>query len=273
MWGMLAASLFLLPFNLMLASLLLACALGLAIFYGVVTPPAMVFMLVMLTATLLSHKYRQKSKWLTSGSELLLVIGAAALFLHLVPGFNNLKLLDKIYVGALSAPFTMYYNFDKALIPFLLLPCLPSLFITDSYKTVSKMAWYILILCIPALLLLAVMFGGLKVEFHVPAWTGSFVVANLFFVCITEEALFRGYLQQRLSQRLGVWPALIISVLLFGACHYAGGFLLMLFATLAGVIYGLAWMWSGRLWVAVLFHFSLNMLHLLFFTYPFYLVR
>ncbi|HFS3216289.1 TPA: CPBP family intramembrane glutamate endopeptidase, partial [Escherichia coli] len=26
--------------------------------------------------------------------------------------------------------------------------------------------------------------------------------------------------------------------------------------------------WSGRLWVATLFHFGLNLCHLLFFTYP-----
>lgn len=42
------------------------------------------------------------------------------------------------------------------------------------------------------------------------------------------------------------------------------------FAGLAGVIYGIAWMWSGRLWVATLFHFGLNLIHLLFFTYPMY---
>ncbi len=49
-----------------------------------------------------------------------------------------------------------------------------------------------------------------------------------------------------------------------------GGLLLVLFATMAGVIYGLAWLWSGRLWVATLVHFSFNMLHLLLFTYPFW---
>jgi len=49
---------------------------------------------------------------------------------------------------------------------------------------------------------------------------------------------------------------------------YAGGSLLVIFATLAGLIYGLAWMLSGRLWVAVLFHVGLNLCHLLFFTYP-----
>lgn len=95
-------------------------------------------------------------------------------------------------------------------------------------------------------------------------------MANLFFVCMAEEALFRGYLQQRLSQWLGARPALIVAATVFGAAHLAGGMLMVIFATLAGVIYGLAWMWSGRLWVPILFHFGLNLIHLLFFTYPLY---
>jgi membrane protease YdiL (CAAX protease family) len=133
------------------------------------------------------------------------------------------------------------------------------------------MGWAVLIACIPAFLLLAVALGGLKIEMHAPAWIGSFVVANVFFVCLAEEALFRGYLQQRLGQWLGAFPALLITALLFGAAHFTGGPLLMASAALAGVIYGLAWLWSGRLWVAVAFHFALNLMHLLFFTYPLYL--
>ncbi|ADN00320.1 putative membrane protein [Dickeya dadantii 3937] len=53
-----------------------------------------------------------------------------------------------------------------------------------------------------------------------------------------------------------------------GALHVSGGAMLMAFAALAGLLYGLAWMWSGKLWVATLFHFGLNLYHLLFFTYP-----
>ncbi len=165
----------------------------------------------------------------------------------------------------------MYYNFDKALVPFLLLACLPTLFNAGKPdKQVGVSAWLILVLCIPAVLLLAVALGGLKVELHLPSWILAFIMANLFFVSMAEEALFRGYLQQRLRQWLGAYPALIITALLFGAAHFAGGTLMMAFATLAGVIYGLAWMWSGRLWVPILFHFGLNLVHLLFFTYPAY---
>ncbi|WP_227734446.1 CPBP family intramembrane glutamic endopeptidase [Yersinia proxima] len=269
MWGVLAASLLFLSINRVLSLFLLASSLSIALYHGVLTLPSAAFLLLILAVALLLKKYHQQ-KWLAAGLELLLVLAAIALFLHLIPGFNNLKVLDRVKIGPLSAAFTMYYNLDKALVPFILLACLPTLFVAKKHLSVSRISWLGLVVSIPALLLLAVALGGLKIEMHTPIWLGSFVMANIFFVCLAEEALFRGYLQQRLSQCIGNYPALLLTALLFGAAHFAGGTLLMVFAALAGVIYGLAWLWSGRLWVAVTFHFGLNLMHLLFFTYPLY---
>jgi uncharacterized protein len=53
---------------------------------------------------------------------------------------------------------------------------------------------------------------------------------------LAEEALFRGYLQQRLSGFMPPVLALFISALIFGAMHLAGGMMLIVFAVLAGVI-------------------------------------
>lgn len=116
----------------------------------------------------------------------------------------------------------MYYNLDKALIPFILASCLPGLFVARKHPSVGKAGWIALVFAIPALLFLAVALGGLKIELHAPAWIGTFVIGNLFFVCLVEEAFFRCYLQQRLSQWLGALPALIIASLLFGAAHFPG---------------------------------------------------
>ncbi|EFK1743429.1 CPBP family intramembrane metalloprotease, partial [Escherichia coli] len=125
-----------------------------------------------------------------------------------------------------------------------------------------------LFLSVPLILFLAVFLGGLNPEIHFPEWLPEFILANLFFVSLAEESLFRGYIQSRLSEVMSPLVALVVAALLFGLFHYSGGTLLMLFATLSGIVYGLSWMWSGRLWVATLFHFGLNLCHLLFFTYP-----
>ncbi|MFI8415442.1 CPBP family intramembrane glutamic endopeptidase [Serratia sp. NPDC078593] len=270
MWGILSASLFFLPFNRLIAWAMLAVSAGLGVYHQVLTPLSLACLAVIIIAAVLRHQYRAQ-RGVAIALEVFLIASCLALFYHLVPGFNNPLMVNHAKAGPLSAPFTLYYNFDKALLPFLLFACLPTLFkATKADKNVGFSAWLILVVCVPLVLLLAVALGGLKFELHFPAWILAFVMANVFFVSLAEEALFRGYLQQRLGQWLGAYPALIIVSLLFGAAHFSAGMLMVAFATLAGVIYGLAWMWSGRLWVPVAFHFGLNLTHLLFFTYPMY---
>lgn len=270
MWGVLSASLFFLPFNRLIASVILAAAVGMGIYHAVLTPVSLGFLAAIAILIWLHQHYRQQRN-IACLLEIALVVCSIALFCHLIPGFNNPLMVVKEKVGPLSAPYSMYYNFDKALVPFLLFACLPTLFNAGKAdKQANAKAWALLVLSVPALLLLAVALGGLRIEPHRPQWILAFIMANLFFVSLAEEALFRGYLQQRVRQWFGAYPALIITALLFGAAHFAGGLLMVAFATLAGVIYGLAWMWSGRLWVPVAFHFALNLTHLLFFTYPIY---
>ncbi|EAB2297562.1 CPBP family intramembrane metalloprotease [Salmonella enterica] len=156
--------------------------------------------------------------------------------LHIIPGFHSLRVLDGIRMGTESTPFTMYYNFDKALVPFVLLICLKSLFTTDTRPHTKPWYWLMLVVAVLVLLMVAVAVGGLKIERHHPEWLFQFVLAHIFFVSLAEEALFRGYLQQRLSSVMPPVLARIIASLLLGGLHYAGGGLMVIFATLAGQI-------------------------------------
>ncbi|MBS9440515.1 CPBP family intramembrane metalloprotease [Photorhabdus heterorhabditis] len=270
-WGLLAISLALLAIHRTTALIVLLAAVITGFVTQTMIYPAIATITIIFVLGALRIYFQQNSV-IKITTELLLLAFGVALFLHLIPGFNNLKYLDKVQAGPHSAPFSMYFNFDKALIPFLLLCCMPRLFITKPLAKVRPYAWIILAIAIPVLLSIATALGGLAVELHMPQWLPAFILANIFFVSLAEEALFRGYIQQRLSQWIHPYFALIITALIFGGAHFAGGPLLMIFATLAGLIYGLAWIWSGRLWVAVGFHFTLNLVHLLFFTYPIKLV-
>lgn len=89
---------------------------------------------------------------------------------------------------------------------------------------------------------------------------------------MTEEAVFRGYLQESLSRRFhearyGDALAIGATSVLFGLAHFAGGGTLILLSTLAGVGYGLAYR-VGGLQAVVLAHFGLNLAHFTLFTYP-----
>ncbi|MGZ9898324.1 lysostaphin resistance A-like protein [Shewanella gaetbuli] len=190
-----------------------------------------------------------------------------ALFLHLAPGFNNVKVLDQVMTGPHSIPFTMYLNIDKPLIFFGLLLSYPA--ILGNKLTLNRKA--ILFTAIPlfSLLLIAWAVGILRPELTIPYWWWLFLLNNLFITCVAEEAFFRGFIQQSLSKHFGWLVGITIASLLFGFAHIGGGLLLVTFATLAGIGYGLVYHYSSRLWVAVLLHFLFNFSHLLFFTYPF----
>ncbi|MFC5706805.1 CPBP family intramembrane glutamic endopeptidase [Aeromonas eucrenophila] len=196
----------------------------------------------------------------------LVLLWAIALTLHLVPGFDNPKVLDRVLAGPASVPFSLYLNLDKPLIFFGLLLAWPALLGPGGAIRWRPLA--LLVLPLSALLLLAWQLGALKPEPGLPDWWWLFALNNLLFTCVAEEALFRGFIQQAIAKRSQVWVGILIASLLFGAAHLAGGPLLMLFAALAGACYGLAFQWSGRLSVAILLHFLFNFAHLAFFTYP-----
>ncbi|MCA0936510.1 CPBP family intramembrane metalloprotease [Vibrio alginolyticus] len=194
------------------------------------------------------------------------LIWCAMLFLHLMPGFNNLKVLDKVVSGPQSLPFSMYLNLDKPLAFFALLFAYPKL-LGEAKQVDFKR---VLSIVVPLLTLLPVasFLGALNVELSLPSWWWLFAINNLMITCVAEEALFRGVIQQSLSRRFNWKVGLAIASILFGLAHIAGGGLLVLFATLAGVGYGLVFHVTGRLWCAVLVHFLFNFVHLLVFTYP-----
>ncbi|AQM71501.1 CAAX amino terminal protease self- immunity [Vibrio campbellii] len=194
------------------------------------------------------------------------IIWCVMLFVHLIPGFNNLQVLNKVTVGPLSAPFSMYLNLDKPLALFALFLAYPLLLGSEAKGRVKPA----LLVMIPLLSLLpiAAMLGALKPELSLPSWWWLFALNNLILTCVAEEALFRGVVQQSLSRRFDWRLGLVIASILFGLAHFAGGPLLMAFATLAGLGYGLVFHFTGRLWCAVLAHFLFNFCHLVFFTYP-----
>ncbi|WP_038890579.1 CPBP family intramembrane glutamic endopeptidase [Vibrio campbellii] len=250
------------------ALVLLGITLLSALFIGRIELTAFVSTLVVLGVAyrLPMLASSQKTKPVCYLGWSVVIIWCVMLFVHLIPGFNNLQVLNKVTAGPLSAPFSMYLNLDKPLALFALFLAYPFLLGSEAKGRVKPA----LLVMIPLLSLLpiAAMLGALKPEMSLPSWWWLFALNNLILTCVAEEALFRGFVQQSLSRRFDWRLGLVIASILFGLAHFVGGPLLIVFATLAGLGYGLVFHFTGRLWCAVLAHFLFNFCHLVFFTYP-----
>lgn len=250
------------------ALVLLGLTLLSALFIGRIELTAFVSTLVVLGVAyrlpMLASNQKTKPVYYLGWS--VVIIWCVMLFVHVIPGFNNLQVLNKVTAGPLSAPFSMYLNLDKPLALFALFLAYPFLLGSEAKGRVKPA----LLVMIPLLSLLpiAAMLGALKPELSLPSWWWLFALNNLILTCVAEEALFRGFVQQSLSRRFDWRLGLVIASILFGLAHFAGGPLLIVFATLAGLGYGLVFHFTGRLWCAVLAHFLFNFCHLVFFTYP-----
>ena len=180
------------------SSILLAVVLLSALYFGVVTPVGFI-----LVSTFFTALYYLRSKtWMPSTVlSAFAVICCVALFLHLVPGFNNPQVLEKVQAGPLSADFNMYMNLDKPLAFFALLCIFPHLLGKPRQPNYRGL----LIVCtlLFALLPIASLLGAIKPELTIPSWWWLFAFNNLMFTSVTEEALFRGFIQQKLTDKFG----------------------------------------------------------------------
>lgn len=210
--------------------------------------------------------------WLRCIGHLLFVVLAIALLMHWLPGFHNWRVIDGVRTTPDAQPFTMYLNFDKPLVGFWLLLVLPWIRPRRSARASLPAGLAGMLLTAAVCLAAAAALGKVHWAPKWPDFAWLFLANNLLLVTLTEEALFRGYLQGGLERWLaprwyGNALALALASVLFGLAHAAGGWQWMVLGTIAGCGYGLAYR-HGGLQAAVLAHFGLNLLHFTLFTYP-----
>ena len=96
-----------------------------------------------------------------------------------------------------------------------------------------------------------------------PAGMLFFIALNVMLVALSEEWMFRGVLFQGLRSRVAMWPAILITSLLFGVVHVlnviATGQLLeaavqAVAAFLSGMVLIALLIRTGSIWVPIVYH-------------------
>ncbi|RDX35462.1 CPBP family intramembrane metalloprotease [Arcobacter sp. HD9-500m-PIT-SAG03] len=201
-----------------------------------------------------------------------------ALSLHMLPGFHNIVLIDKQIIKEFSTPYTLYFNFDKTLAGLIFF----FIFIKSTKKILSNniklLSLGVMIFTISLIISISLSIGILEPNrnylFGIQ-FISIFLIIQIFSTTLAEEVFFRGFIQANLyhifkeNTILYKTVPLIVSSLLFGLVHFSGGIIYAFLAFLAGLGYGLVYQLTGRIEASILGHLSLNIIHLVFFSYPF----
>jgi len=162
--------------------------------------------------------------------------------------FNKMLLLDAGIYGFIALRDLGGTGFDLRLR------------LSDAATGLKELAWYT-----PIALALGLGLGFLHLH---AAWPRLGAIAGawlftFFFIAVPEELFFRGWLQNLLEQRMGRYPALFLTAILFGLSHFNKRALdfnwrYVLLAAVAGVFYSRAWRRDRRVGASAITHASVD---------------
>ncbi len=212
--------------------------------------------------------------WLRITCGLLGCILSVALGFHLIPGFNNFKVITDTILSPGAYPYSLYLNFDKALVGLFIL-AFGWTYINHASSLKKNIIKTLPIILLTIVILIPLAIALKYVQFD-PKFTSIFwiwALVNLLFGCVPEEALFRGVIQNSLTRTFSKYSfapylAILITSILFGLAHFFGGPKFMFLSFVAGLFYGWAYYRSKRIEASIATHFILNATHFLGFTYP-----
>ena len=259
------------PWWVLLAALLVTEVAGFV--SGILSGPAGFWILGLATAVWSFR--RTDARWQRGLAFVVVAVMAGLLAAHAMSGFQNPVVLRDVVLSSGAMPYTQYVNFDKTLAGVLVLAIgwFAPLRTARDWSATLRVAAPIVGATIAVVMAASLALGFVRFD---PHWTPLFWVwapINLLLTCVSEEALFRGFLQRELGVALegrayASATAVAVSALAFGLAHAGGGWRYVLLATLAGTGYALAYQRSGRVEASILAHFAVNATHFLLFTYP-----
>jgi len=229
-----------------------------------------------LMALLIREYYHNKpNQWRKWAIGFLVLVSVPFFYHHFVPGFYNLRLIDNLRLNVDSLPYRLYLNTDKILVGLMLLTFgSPQLSRGSQDWAASFRSLFVPFgLLVVGLLGSAFAFHYVRFDPKLPSILWLWAPVNLLFVCVAEEAFFRGFIQKELTKAFrfmkgGAWLALGVASFLFGCDHYFGGPIYMILSALAGIGYGYVYQKTGRLESSILLHFFVNLTHFIGFSYP-----
>ena len=199
----------------------------------------------------------------------LIVILPFLMATHMLPGYNNLALFKELQISGDAVNYSMYLNIDKISAGILLFWFL----FTNEQRQVFKRV--IIKKTLPVFVLTSLLVFSvaslslIKIDVKLISIFPIFFLSTILFTSMTEEAYFRGVVQNKLMT-INASMAILVSALLFALAHFGTGRIdYILVAMLAGFGYALVYYRTGSVGASIISHGLLNSVHFIFFTFPY----
>jgi len=251
-------------YNIPVWSIVYTPTLAVAYFFEAINFTGLIWVLILAVTCIVHQKERYPRLTYT-----ILFILPFLLATHSLPGFNNILLVKDVEISKDSIPYSSYLNFDKISAGLFLFWYL---FTNDQRqifkKSILKLAFPVTAVTIVVTLALANI-SLIHIDIKLSEYLPLFIISNVLFTCMTEEAYFRGVIQNKLQLR-NACLAIVTSAVLFGLAHFGTGRIdYVLISIIAGLGYATVYHRTRSIGASILAHSILNIIHFIFFTYPF----
>lgn len=219
--------------------------------------------------------YNSKTSNFTK-SYLWFIIFLIAFFLsnHNLPGFQDWQFINGEFISPNAEKFSVFLNIDKILAGFgIAVFGLTPLRNFLHLKKITIRIFPTLTLALITIASFGLITGLAKLDPKFPDIWLVWIMSNLLMNCISEEILFRFFLQGNLQKLTkGLNYSTILSIIftscIFTLFHSSESMLYMVGIFIGSCFIGYAYHITKRVEASILLHFIINVIHFFFFTYP-----
>lgn len=250
-----------------------ACALGIAVGQNFIEPIGFAYILTSIAAVFLFY-HKKNHQFIKLAAFLFIVIFGYNLLSHRLSGFNNVQLLyEKLSED--SEYYSLWLNYDSTFFAsFIFLVAYNPISFRSHLKSWFLGAAFGLLMA-AILSIICLYYGILRVDATVPdiIWVWLWIMS---LYALFSEAFYRMFFIDFIKELLpnskyALFGAVFISSILFAYSHMWAGIAFVYVSFLAGIVYGFSYIKSGyRIESSTVTHIMVNVLHFIFFTYPFY---
>jgi membrane protease YdiL (CAAX protease family) len=216
-------------------------------------------------------RYSRDNYFIQISSFILILILGSLLLGHKIQGFNNYPVINTL-VSEDAIPYSLWFNKDSIILG------LSLIIVFYKYRPFEHSDFlrmlYVSIFGIAILIGLAFSIGIVKFDFKYFQFFWVWLVFNLVYVFV-EEAFFRLFLLESVIRlykgKYNITLAVLFVSIVFAVKHQIyGNFSYSFLSFVASVVYSCAYIVCGkRLEASVFCHLAVNIIHVMFFTYPF----